>query len=151
MVITAVRPANVTGPDKVRGSVDHVNIITQPAQGKPISFPHRDAMRCPIHVDDIAEVFARVLMKDRPEHSVYNSGGVAVSLGEIADIVRGFLPDAEISFAHETGGRANSGNYLIDNSRLVQEFGVQYLPYRQRVLQIINDIRREVGLPVIAG
>ena len=25
MTITAVRPANVTGPDKVRGSVDHVN------------------------------------------------------------------------------------------------------------------------------
>jgi hypothetical protein len=33
----------------------------------------------------------------------------------------------------------------------VQEFGVQYLPYRQRVLQIINDIRRQVGLPVVSG
>jgi nucleoside-diphosphate-sugar epimerase len=151
MVITAVRPANVTGPDKVRGSVDHVNIITQPAQGKPISFPHKDAMRCPIHVDDIAEVFTRVLLADKPRHAVYNSGGVAISLGEIADIVREFLPDAPISFEHETGGRANSGNYLIDNTRLVQEFGVQYLPYRQRVLQIINDIRRQVGLPVVSG
>jgi hypothetical protein len=65
--------------------------------------------------------------------------------------VREFLPDAPISFEHETGGRANSGNYLIDNTRLVQEFGVQYLPYRQRVLQIINDIRRQVGLPVVSG
>src|SRR6476619_3957290 len=66
MVITAVRPANVTGPDKVRGSVDHVNIITQPAQGKAIAFPYKDAMRCPIHVDDIAEVFTRVLLTDKP-------------------------------------------------------------------------------------
>jgi nucleoside-diphosphate-sugar epimerase len=151
MTITAVRPANVTGPDKVRGSVDHVNIITQPAQGKPISFPYKDAMRCPIHVDDIAEVFTRVLLTDKPKQSVYNSGGIAVSLGEIADIVREFLPDAQISFERETGGRETSGNYLIDNTRLVQEFGVQYLPYRQRVLQIINDIRREVGLPLVAG
>jgi nucleoside-diphosphate-sugar epimerase len=151
MTITAVRPANVTGPDKVRGSVDHVNIITQPAQGKSIIFPYRDAMRCPIHVDDIAEVFVRVLLKDKPAHSVYNSGGIAISLGEIADIVREFLPDAPISFQNETGGKENSGNYLIDNARLVQEFGVQYLPYRQRVLQIINDIRREVGLPVVSG
>ena len=39
----------------------------------------------------------------------------------------------------------------IDNSRLVQEFGVQYLPYRQRVLQIINDIRQQVGMPVVSG
>lgn len=151
MTITAVRPANVTGPDKVRGSVDHVNIITQPAQGKPISFPYQDAMRCPIHVDDIAEVFTRVLLADKPKRSVYNSGGIAISLGEIAEIVREFLPDAHISFEHKTGGKANSGNYLIDNSRLVQEFGVQYLPYRQRVLQIINDIRRQVGLPLVAG
>ena len=27
MSITGVRPANVTGPDKVRGSVDHVQIM----------------------------------------------------------------------------------------------------------------------------
>src|SRR5215831_10543386 len=151
MTITAVRPANVTGPDKVRGSVDHVNIITQPAQGKPISFPYRDAMRCPIHVDDIAEVFTRVLLTDAPKHAVYNSGGIAISLGEIADIVREFVPDARIDFTHETGGKATSGNYLIDNTRLVQEFGVQYLPYRQRVLQIINDIRRQVGQPTVSG
>ena len=30
---------------------------------------------------------------------------------------------------------------MIDNTRLVSEFGVQYRPYRDRVLQIINDIR----------
>ena len=33
---------------------------------------------------------------------------------------------------------------------LIQEFGLQYLPYRQRVLQIINDTRREAGLPPVA-
>ena len=42
------------------------------------------------------------------------------------------------------------GNYLIDNSRLVQEFGMQYRPYRERVLQIINEVRREAGLPLVA-
>jgi len=149
MLITGIRPANVTGPDKVRGSVDHVNIITEPARGNAISFPFKDAMRCPIHVDDIAEVFARVVLSDRPKHRIYNSGGVAISLGEIADIVRSYLPDARISFAQESGGRAASGNYLIDNTRLVSEFGVQYRPYRDRVLQIINDVRRDNRLPPI--
>jgi len=33
----------------------------------------------------------------------------------------------------------------------VQEFGVQYLPYRQRVLQIINEVRAAEGLPLIKG
>jgi nucleoside-diphosphate-sugar epimerase len=151
MTITAVRPANVTGPDKVRGSVDHVNIITRPARNESISFPFADAMRCPIHVDDIAEVFVRVLMTDKPRHAIYSSGGQAISLAEIASIVRGFILDAKISFDKQTGGREASGNWMIDNSRLVQEFGVQYRPYRERVLQIINDCRAETGLPPIRG
>jgi nucleoside-diphosphate-sugar epimerase len=150
MEITAIRPANVTGPDKIVGSVDHVKCITFPARGEAISFPHKDAMRCPIHVDDIAEVFARVLLTDKPRHAVYNSGGTPISLGELADLVHEFLPDARITFDHETGGKATSGNYLIENSRLIQEFGLQYLPYRQRVLQIINDTRRDAGLPLVS-
>ena len=47
------------------------------------------------------------------------------------------------------GGKEVSGNYLIDNTRLVSEFGVQYRPYRERVLQIINDIRRDNRLTPI--
>ncbi|MBV9859227.1 MAG: NAD(P)-dependent oxidoreductase [Alphaproteobacteria bacterium] len=148
--ITAIRPANVTGPDKIVGSVDHVFCITDPARGKPVRFPYKDAMRCPVHVHEIAEIFARVIMTDKPKHWVYNTGGVPISLGELADIVREFLPDAQISFDNETGGRELSGNYLIDNTRLVEEFGIQYRPYRERVLQIINDIRREEGLPPVS-
>jgi nucleoside-diphosphate-sugar epimerase len=151
MTITAVRPANVTGPDKVRGSVDHVNIITRPARNEPITLPFADAMRCPIHVDDIAEVFVRVLMTDKPRHAVYNSGGQAISMAELAAIVRGYLPDAQISFEKQTGGRDASGTWLIDNTRLVQEFGVQYRPYAERVLQIINECRTEIGQPPIRG
>ena len=150
MEITAIRPANVTGPDKIVGSVDHVKCITFPARGEAISFPHKDAMRCPVHVDDIAEVFARVLLTDTPRHAVYNSGGTPISLGDLANLVREFLPDAQITFEHETGGKEASGNYLIDNTRLIQEFGLQYLPYRQRVLQIINETRGEAGLPPVA-
>ena len=149
MLITGVRPANVTGPDKVRGSVDHVNVITRPARGEAITFPFADAMRCPIHVDDIAEVFTRVLMAEKPAHRIYNSGGVAISMGDLAAMVRGYLPDAKITFEKQTGGKESSGNYLIDNSRLVQEFGVQYRPYPERVLQIINAVRAETGQPAI--
>jgi hypothetical protein len=63
--------------------------------------------------------------------------------------VQEVLPGAKITFNKDTGGKEASGNYLIDNTRLVQEFGVQYRPYRERVLQIINDIRREEGLPLV--
>jgi nucleoside-diphosphate-sugar epimerase len=141
MSITGVRPANVTGPDKVRGSTDHVDLMTEAARGKPVHLPRQGLMRLLIHVEDIAEVFARVLLADAPRHDLYNSGGVAVSLGELADIVREFLPDAQITFA-QAGGREESGNYLVDNSRLRKEFGIEYPPLRARVREVLNDVRR---------
>jgi len=150
MSIIGVRPANVTGPDKVRGSTDHVQIMTEAARGKPVHLPHKGLMRLLIHVEDMAEVFARVLLAEAPRHAIYNSGGVPVSLGELADIVRGFLPDAQITFAAE-GGREDSGNYLVDNTRLGKEFGIEYPGLHTRVLEVINDVRGAEGLPLVTG
>jgi nucleoside-diphosphate-sugar epimerase len=101
-------------------------------------------------VEDMAEIFMRVLLAEAPRHSLYNSGGIPVSLGELADIVRGFLPDAKITFDKE-GGREDSGNYLVDWSRLSKEFGIEYPGLHTRVLEVINDVRRVEGLPLVGG
>lgn len=150
MTITCIRPANVTGPDKKFGSIDHVNCMCQPARGKSVTFPHADAMRCMIHVEDMAEAFARVLLSDKPKHTTYNSGGATISMGDLATQVREFLPEADIRFEAPTGGREISTNYLIDNNRLIEEFGLQYKPLRQRVKEVINDIRVSENLPSIS-
>ena len=148
MSITGIRPANVTGPDKVRGSTDHVQVVTLPASGEPVNFPKAGLMRCPVHVDDIAEAFVRVTMVDKSAHPIYNSGGYPISLGDLANIVKKYLPDAEINFA-SPDGKEESGNYLVDNNRLLGEFELEYPPIEQRVLQIINDVRRDEGLPQV--
>jgi nucleoside-diphosphate-sugar epimerase len=150
MSIVGVRPANVTGPDKVRGSVDHVQIMTEAARGKPVHLPAKGLMRLLVHVEDMAEIFTRVLLAEAPRHSIYNSGGIPVSLGELADMVRGFLPEAKITFDKE-GGREDSGNYLVDWSRLGKEFGIEYPGLHTRVLEVINDVRRVEGLPLVTG
>jgi nucleoside-diphosphate-sugar epimerase len=150
MSIVGVRPANVTGPDKVRGSVDHVQIMVDAARGKPVHLPAKGLMRLLVHVEDMAEIFARVLLAEAPRYHLYNSGGIPVSLGELADIVRGFLPEANITFAKE-GGREESGNYLVDNSRLTKEFGIEFPGLHTRVLEVINDVRRHDGLPLVRG
>ena len=148
MSIAGIRPANVTGPDKVRGSVDHVRCVTLPSRGEPVSFPYQEMMRLPIHVEDIAEAFVRVSLVDHSDQQVYNSGGTPISLGDLADIVRGYLPDAQITFDNP-GGREHSGNYLVDNSRLLTEFELSYPPLQQRVLEIINEVRADEGLPLV--
>jgi nucleoside-diphosphate-sugar epimerase len=149
MSITGIRPANVTGPDKVRGSTDHVQCVTLPAAGQPVSFPKAGLMRLPIHVDDIAEAFVRVTMVDKSHHPIYNSGGYPISLGDLAAVVTKFLPDAQINF-DSPDGKEESGNYLADNSRLLGEFELEYPPLEQRILQIINEVRADEGLPLVS-
>lgn len=145
MSITGVRPAHVTGSDKVLGSVDHVQCITQPALGRPVRLGYKDLVRCLIHVDDVAEIFKVVTLAESTAHDLYNSGGNPTSLGELADLVREFLPEAEIEFDSEEGGSAASVNYLVDNSRLVQEFGLSFRPTRDIVAAIINETREQAG------
>ncbi len=149
MSIVGIRPANVTGPDKVRGSTDHVQCVTLPAAGEPVSFPKKDYMRLPVHVDDVSEAFVRVTLADSTHHSLYNTGGIPVSMGDLADIVRGFLPDAQISFDSE-GGLEDSGNYMVDNSRLLGEFELEYPSLETWVRKIIDEVRRDAGLPPVS-
>ena len=47
------------------------------------------------------------------------------------------------------GGREDSGNFLVDNSRLLGEFELEYPPFPTRVLQIINEVRSDEGLPLV--
>ena len=148
MSITGIRPAHVTGPDKVRGSVDHVQAITLPARGLPANFPSRSYTRCPIHVEDASEIFVRVAMSDSPRYNLYNSGGTPITLGALADLVREFIPDAQISFDGEYGIE-ESDIYMVDNRRIREEFEVEFPPLRQRVLEIINEVRHAEGMPLI--
>ncbi len=149
MAITGIRPANITGPDKVRGSMNHVQCQVLPARNEPVSFPYRDTMTLPLHVEDIAEVFVRVTLAEETAHAIYNSGGHPTGMGDLADAVREFLPDAEITFEADEGGHDASGLYLMDNTRLVEEFEVEYAPFKQRVLETINEVRRDEGLPTV--
>ncbi len=149
MSITGIRPANVTGPDKVRGSTDHVQCVTLPAADRPVSFPKAGLMRLPVHVDDVAEAFVRVTLVDQSHHPIYNTGGYPISLGDLAAVVKKFLPEAQITFDSQDG-KEDSGNYLADNNRLLGEFELEYPPLEQRILQIINDIRKDEGLPLIS-
>ena len=123
-------------------------LASLPAVGKPVDGPfHPDEASPFIHAEDAAEMFVRVALSDGLNHNLYNSGGHLATLREMADIVRDFIPDARIT----TGELAVPHVYLVDNSRMLSDIGYEIAPLRVRVLEHINDARREAGISAITG
>jgi hypothetical protein len=56
----------------------------------------------------------RVLRTDYAEFCLGCQAPAPGTIISLADIVRGFLPEARIPFEHDTGGKERSGNYLVD-------------------------------------
>jgi len=116
--------------------------------GKPVSMPfHQDELSPMIHAEDAAEIFVRAVLSDQLNHRVYISGGHLATIRDMADAVRSFIPDAQIT----TGDQAVPHIYLVDNSRMLADIGYELAPLRVRILEHINDARREAGLAPISG
>ncbi len=121
-------------------------LVSLPAVGKPIDLPFDETEPSPmIHAEDAAEIFVRVALAKELHHPVYISGGHYATIRDMADLVRGFIPDAKIT----TGDRKVPHIYLVDNSRMLADIGYEPPPLRMRVLDHINDARKEAGLPPI--
>ena len=65
---------------------------------------------------------------------------------EIADIVKKYLPDAEVTFDEKA--RVPAWNF--DNSRPVHEFAWKIQSVEEMVLDEINGTREVAGLPLLA-
>ena len=144
---SGVRPANVTGPDKVRGSVDHVQIMVDAARGRPVHLPNKGLMR---HLDPRGGhrrgLRPRAAGRGAPPFALQLGRDPGRASASWRTSCAGSCPDAQITFANE-GGREESGNYLVDWSRLAKEFGIEYPGLHTRVLEIINEVRRTGRAP----
>lgn len=142
----AIRPCYVIGAGKIGGMQEHLRVITNPARGEPVRSRMRSsAVYLLGHVEDIAELFVRATLAPELRHRVYHSGGRRTSLGELADLVREFIPDADLEFDEETGWDSYLVN-RVDHGRARQEFAFEHRPLRQTVREIINGVRTRAGL-----
>lgn len=140
MTITCVRVSNVAAPDKVLGSVEHVDIITKSARGEAVHLPYGDFTRCIIYVDDMADMIVRVAEKPRPAKPIYNSGGYTLQMQQIAAMVRDQIPEAKITFANAAGS-PQKWAFNIDNSSVLSEFNISLPPYEDRIADMIKTVR----------
>ena len=150
MDLRGVRICTVFGHGRVTGMTGLIGglLVSLPAVGKPVTIPFNPEEPSPmIHAEDAAEIFVRAALSDKLNHRVYISGGHLATIRDMADIVRGFIPDAQITM----GEQALPHIYLVDNSRMLADIGYELAPLAVRILEHINDAREEAGLPPIAG
>ena len=146
MDIRGVRICTVFGHGRVTGMTGMIGglMMSLPAIGKPVTMQFDPNEASPmIHAEDAAEIFVQVSLSNNLQHPIYISGGHLATIQDIANIVKEYIPEAQIT----TGDRPVPHVYLVDNSRMLSDIGYEMAPLRVRVLEHMNEARVEAGLP----
>jgi len=144
--IVATRPPVVFGHGRKRGSVLWAeDFASGPALGNSVTLPFPSSTRDTwIYVDDCAEQLVRLALKPELAHFAYNNGGECVTAGQLADMVRQWLPDARIDF--DEGQPTTPLIDWEDGTRLIQETGFTPRPLAEGIRAHINEARIAAGL-----
>lgn len=119
--------------------------IFLPAVGEPAFVETEASANYPlIYVDDVTEFIQTVLNAPTCKYKIYNVAGPSITLAQVADQVRRYIPDAKIEFGHENGEL--HGARKISCARAKSEFGFTATPLEKTVLAHINEARGEAGL-----
>lgn len=139
-VPVVIGPRGDTGPSKWSSMY-----ADYPAAGKPVEIPLRSNQRALIiYVDDIAKIFIRLCFTETLRYSIYNSCAYSVTLKELTQVVKKFLPKAEIRFNEKADDLPLV--YDCSSERLEKEFQVKLSPFEEIVRKHINQVRKMSGL-----
>ena len=149
MTMVAVRPPVVFGPGRRLGQIAHAAMIDQVALGRPYRMAASpDAKTALIHVDDVADLFFRLVRAQDIRHRAYLTGGTVISNAELAATIRGFIADADIAFDPPSELPPHFGlSFAYDHARAKAEFGYEPPPLAERVRETIAATRRLDGRP----
>ncbi len=155
MKFTGVRPTIGYGHGGRSPAQFWSDMPSMAAVGKPFSMEgDGNGLSSLVSADDLAE-FTKILIKaPSSPHPVYNVGGPATSLKDMAEVVRKYIPDAKITFGSQPM-MDPSGKFglpwRVSMKRAIEDFGFTCMTLEEAVLIHINDARMEAGLEPIKG
>lgn len=121
--VRAVRPSVVFSPARKRGWRGR---LVEDALAGTGHIPHPpDETIGLVYATDAAALFAAVVLTDETEHRAYNTGGHAVTMREVAEVVEAET-GGEVTC--DPDGPAQSLVADIDNTRARREFGYELTP-----------------------
>ncbi|MFB6134313.1 MAG: NAD-dependent epimerase/dehydratase family protein, partial [Halanaeroarchaeum sp.] len=148
--LVGIRPTLVYGPYRKSGSASaYTRVIEGPARGEAVTVGPDDHVLDWQHVEDAAQAFyaATVAQESALSHAVYNACGERATLGAVADLVREYLPNADITLTNDDTVPWN--HYMtMDAARRDLGYEPTY-DLRRGVKSYIDVVRREAGLDPI--
>jgi nucleoside-diphosphate-sugar epimerase len=90
------------------------------AMGEAVAMPPDHEIDDFIHAADAAQAFWLAATAEKPRSAIYNVAGEHRPIGDYTRILRGLLPDAQISVAPQARNPT-----LLDSTRIRSELGFQ--------------------------
>jgi UDP-glucose 4-epimerase len=143
LVVGGLRPSVVYGAGRERGGSAFLNeVIDRAAQGQSAAVRFGDARVSFVYVEDVAEQYVALLKADRAvlaRRRFFNTGGDTATVRELAETVRGVIPEARIevtsSGERDLGGLASR----VSDRSFEEEVG-----YKRRFTPLEVGVRAQV-------
>ena len=124
-------------------------MVAAAVRGEPVKINLRSDQQANfIYVDDAAEQLLRLVLKDKLQHRLFNSGGITTTTGYFARVVQKYVPGAQIRFSEDAPKWPY--HHLIDGSRLAREIDFQVRPPEEGLFEQLNQEQSARGEPMFA-
>jgi len=129
---------------------DWSGLIERTAQGKPYTVHSDPASPCDyIYIKDAARVLIDLKRADESKlrQRVYNVHGFLATLTEVAEAIKKYIPDAQITFdldkSEAMRGADSDTNFEMDNTVASEDFGYQTKYFLDEMVKdFIDEVRK---------
>ena len=147
--IACTRPSVDFGYGRKRSSLMWAEeFATNPALGKSVHLPFPETNKDNyVYVEDCAEQFIELSLKEKLNHFVYNTGSETVSGMELKKIILELIPDAEITF--DENGKPTPFIDDQDDQRIREELTFVPKTLKEGIRAHMNEARIDHNLKPI--
>ena len=144
--VCGLRPSIVYGWGRLTGATAFAGeLIEKPAKGEPVKLAGGNAKASMVYNDDVVAEWVTLLDADKSKfkHFFYNTGGEAVTIYEIGEMVRKFIPKADIAVDRGAEKHVAGLPSAVSDKNIGLELGFKrkFTPMEVGIEAMIKDVR----------
>jgi len=144
MSVPIIRPIRIYGPpsEPTRNPMSYMIVCA--AEGKPVELPdtYEGSYTDPIHTKDLGNAISLVHLAKELRYEIYNcTDGDPITYGEVADIIKEIIPDADIRLGTQKPPRLTP-HHRVSIDRLKEEgWPQEYANPKEGIQQCVDYLK----------